>query len=119
MMLTTTNKLTRIAFALNGSLFLLGGILLLGDSKYAFAIIQLLAAVLNIAMLLKIRSTKTVNKLNYAILIMNVIVCLSIATDSFMSGKSYIQYAWILAAIVSFVALLIQRKKIRVSTDKG
>lgn len=111
--MTTKNKLARIAFALNGSLFLMGGILLAGDDKYAFALIQILAAVLNIAMLLRITNSKTVNKLNYAILIMNVVVCLSIAIDSFMVGKSYIQYAWIIAAVVSFVALLIQVKKNR------
>ena len=91
----------------------MGGILLAGDGKYAFALIQILTAVLNIAMLLRITNSKTVNKLNYAILIMNVVVCLSIAIDSFMVGKSYIQYAWIIAAIVSFVALLVQVKKNR------
>ena len=103
--------LTRVAFSLNGALFLLGGIVLIDEGKLVLGIIQLLASILNISMIIKISNKQKVEKLNYVILAMNVVVCLSIAIDYMLANTSYIQYVWILAAIVSLIALLIQMKK--------
>ena len=105
------NKLIKIAFLLNGLLFLVGGIVLINEGKLIFGIIQILASILNITMILKIRNKKTIEILNYLILAMNIIVCISIAVDNILANKSYIQFAWIIAAIVSLVAIIVQIKK--------
>lgn len=105
------NKLNIIAFLLNGILFLMGGILLINDGKLTFATIQVLASILNIIMVFKIRNKGKIEKLNYILLAMNIIVCIAIAIDYILEGKSYIQFVWIFAAILSLVALIIEMKK--------
>ena len=105
------NKLNTIAFSLNGLLFLMGGILLIDDGKLIFAVIQILAAILNIIMALQIKNKKNIKTLNFILLAMNVIVCISIAIDNILVGKSYIQYVWMIAAIISLVALILQLRK--------
>lgn len=112
-------KLTKIVFALNGFLFLMGGVLLISDNKLIFGIIQLVASVLNIGMILKFRDDRTMKKLNYATLAMNVIVCTSIAIDNILVGKMYIQYIWFFAAFMSLVALTIQVKKTKILPNHG
>lgn len=109
--LKTKNKLAKVAFVLNGVLFLMGGVLLIGEGKNVFGIIQFLASILNIAILLNFRNKRSVSKLNIAIFVINLLVCLSISLDYFLAGKSYIQYLYIVAAIISFVALRIQMER--------
>lgn len=105
------NKLNIIAYSLNGLLFLMGGVLLINDGKLIFATIQLLASILNIIMVLKIRKKRKIEKLNYIILAMNIIVCISVAIDYILANKSYIQFVWFFAAVLSFVALILQMKR--------
>ena len=68
----------------------MGGIVLIGDNKLVLGILQLLAPILNISMIVKIRNEKTSEKLNYAILVMNVIICISISIDYMLANTSYI-----------------------------
>ena len=117
--LKNNDLLTKVVFALSGILFFIGGMPLLGEDKVIFAIIQILASVLNISMLLEIRSKKTIKKLNYSILSMNVVVGLYVAVDHILSNESYIQYIWFIVAIASFVALIIQIKSNSRSRRRG
>ena len=64
--------------------------MLIGDNKLVLGILQLLAPILNISMIVKIRNEKTSEKLNYAILVMNVIICMSISIDYMLANTSYI-----------------------------
>lgn len=104
-------RLVSITFAINGFLFLMGGLSLIFEDKIIFGMIQLLASMLNILMIVKIRSEKPIVKLNLGVLVMNVIVCISIALDNMLADTSYIQYAWIVAAMASLVAFFIQIKR--------
>ena len=105
------SKYTRFAFSLNGFLFLIGGLTLFGDGKIIFGIVQIVAALVNILMVLNFIDRKTKENLNYVTLAMNVIVCISIAIDNILSGKTYIQFVWLIAAGVSLIAFIIQFKK--------
>ncbi|GAB5472658.1 MAG: hypothetical protein Mars2KO_07570 [Maribacter sp.] len=105
------DKLNSIAYALNGILFLMGGITLIDDGKLIFAAIQVLASILNIMMVLKIRKKGKIEKLNHIILAMNIVVCISVAVDYILANKSYIQFVWIFAALLSLVALILQMKR--------
>ncbi len=113
------NRLELVAFSLNGFLFLLGGVVLIDENKIVLGIIQLVSSLLNILMIVRIRNKKRVEKLNHAILVMNVIVCISVGIDYMLANKTYIQYAWFFAAVVSLVALIIQiRKKKTLSSNR-
>lgn len=105
-------RLEKIVYALNGFLFLLGTITLISDTKLIYGIIQLIAALLNFSMIVKFRNSKTEQKMHYAVLGMNVIVCCSIFIDHIQSGKKYIQYVWLLAAVASLIALFIKKVKL-------
>ncbi|MBX2841590.1 MAG: hypothetical protein KTR26_07445 [Flammeovirgaceae bacterium] len=45
---------------------------------------------------------------------MNIIVATSVSLDYYLSGKMYIQYAWVLAAVFSLVALIVEFRKRKV-----
>ncbi len=104
-------KLTRAAFLLNGFLFLMGGVDLVQNEKIVFAAIQLIASLLNFGVLAGFKNEKIKKNLNTLILLMNVVVSLSVGIDYHLSGKSFIQYAWYLAALVSIIALVVQLRK--------
>lgn len=73
--------------------------------------LQLLAAFLNLSMLVPFKSRPMKGKLELGILVMNILVALSIAIDYILIGKTYIQYAWMLVAIMSCVTLLIKLRR--------
>ena len=100
-------RLTKIVFGLNGVLFLLGGITLLEEAKVVLALIQLIAAITNLAMLPRFIPEARKVYLSIIVLIMNVVVNASIFYDYLMAGKQYIQYVWLLAALLSVVALVV------------
>lgn len=104
-------RITRAVFVLNGFLFLLGGVGLLNDGKIVFGIAQIIASVLNFGMLSKFRKTEYKYLLELLILVVNVIVCVLIAIDYIQMGKMYIQYMWIIAAIISTIALIVKLVK--------
>jgi len=86
------------------------------EDKPVFGIIQILASVPNFGVLLSSRNKTANEALKFSTLVMNIIVCLSIGIDAVLSGKTYIQYAWFLAALISTIALVIQLKKGRTAT---
>lgn len=112
------NKFSKIAFLLNGLLFLIAGIGLIKDSKLTLGILQLFAAMINLAMILNFKNEKIKRMLDYAILMMNIVVSLSIAVDYMLVGKSFIQYAWIIAAFVSLIALIKKRKALTSNSNR-
>lgn len=105
------HKLSTIVFVLNGILFFLGGIGLLGEGKVLFGAIQLVAGTSNLAILLGTRKSHRRHIINLVILLMNVLVAGSIAWDYTLAGKQYIQYAWLVAALMSTAAFAIQLRK--------
>lgn len=111
-------KLTDLAFVINGFVFLLGGSLLLEEGKSIMALIQWLAFLLNLAMVLKFWKRRVMERLSYSILFMNVVACLSMAIDAIISGKSFIQYAWILAALISIIALVIHYRNRQIGEER-
>ena len=104
-------KLNKLVFSLNGFLFLMGSITLFDEGKFGFGIVQLIAALINISMILNVKNVKVESNLNYAIMAMNVIVCISVGIDNILSGKTYLQYVWFIAAIMSSIALIVHIKK--------
>lgn len=103
--------LLRVSFLLSGFLMLMGGLSMLEQDKLAFAAIQLIAAALNLAILIRFKSTRLLKMLNKAILLMNVLVCASVGVDYTLAGKDYIQYVWFFAAVLSLVALQVRYNK--------
>ena len=111
-------RFIRLANLLNGLIFLLGAVALLKESKTVLAIPQLVASVLNFSLLLKIRNDKLALGMSIAVFVLNILVCLTIAVDYFLSGSSYIQYAWILAAVLSLIALIFLLKRFKNRPDE-
>ena len=96
-----------MVFLLNGFLFLMGGITLLEEAKVVLALIQLIAAVTNLAMLPRFIPEARKVYLSIIVLIMNMVVNASIFYDYLMAGKQYIQNVWLLASVLSLVALVV------------
>lgn len=105
------HKLSTIVFIINGLLFFLGGAGLLSEGKYVFGLIQVVAGISNMAILVGTRKSHRRHILNLVILLMNVLVAGSIAWDYTLAGKQYIQYAWLVAALMSLAAFAIQLRK--------
>lgn len=102
----------RITFLLNGFVFILNGVILTSDLKLIFGLIQILAGISNIIMLaVKIERTK--QKLYYLIFVLNILVALATSFDYFILGKKYIQYVWILIALLSLITLIMHSKKVK------
>ncbi|SRX74504.1 hypothetical protein [Aequorivita antarctica] len=106
-------KLFRFSFLLNAFIFLLGGLSLLEEGKYALAILQFVTALFNLFMLLKRISPKRRITLNYIILILNILVAASVALDYYFMGKEKIKYLWFFAAFMYTVALIVKVRKQR------
>ena len=104
-------KISRILFILNSFLFLISGIDLLTNNKLIFASLQIFAAMLNLSMIVEFKHKQINKKIELLVLVMNIIICIFMAFDYIQSGKSYIQYIWMFAAIMSAIALLIQLQK--------
>ena len=89
----------------------MGGIGLITDNKLIFGFLQILASVLNIYMLINFKNEKPTKNNELSVLILHIIVCISISVDFIHSGKLYIQYAWMIAALMSMMALVMQFRK--------
>ncbi len=104
-------KSARFLFILNGSLFLLGAFSLFEEGKYIQASVQAAAGIVNLIMLIRTRNRQWQLKGHMAIFLMNVLVCLLAAYDHYTSGKTYLQYVWLLSALLSVVAMVIFYRK--------
>ncbi len=100
----------KLVFALHGMLFFMGGILLIEEDKNILAVIQLSASVLNLSMLLTIQNKKLIDNIHFLILGMNAIICIAAVVINILPKKSYMHYAWFLAAIISLLVLAFQIK---------
>ena len=103
------SKFHRMAFVINGIVFMLGSMVFMEDNKPFFGIVLLLAGLVNLAGLIP----RLRNVTGFWVQIMNIIVAIITAWDYFDSGKKYIQYAWILvAAFSSFLFIQQYRNKL-------
>jgi len=95
---------------MNGLIFVLGSLVYFEESKVSFAALQIIAGIINFILLAK--SRKTINKVfNIAALALNIVVAISVSVDYFLSGKTYIQYLWMLTALFSAIALVVYLQK--------
>lgn len=92
-------------------MFLMGGVSLLEEGKTLLATIQLVAAGTNLAMIPRFIPDQKKRYLGMVVLAMNVVVNGSIFYDNLVAGKNYIQYVWLLAAVMSLVALVVMYRK--------
>ncbi|XOV93619.1 MAG: hypothetical protein ACFHWX_02690 [Bacteroidota bacterium] len=104
-------RLTKITFILNGTLFLLGGVAVIDEGNLALGLFQLFTSLLNYVMLIRFSNTRIRQGFEYAMYIMNIVIALLVAFEYIKMGKSYIQYAWILAAILSAFAFIVHVRK--------
>lgn len=104
-------KLKKAIFALNGCLFLLSGITACLDWKIVFGIIQIIAGLINLSFLLKRLTATQKNGLQILVYLMNIIVAITVALDYYNEGTEYIQYVWILTALISVIPLVIFLRK--------
>ena len=107
----TKAKLFRFSFLLNAFIFFIGGLSFLEEGKNTLAILQFVTALFNLFMLLKRLSPQLRIKLNYLILLLNILVAASVALDYHSMGRGAIIYPWIAAAIIYTVALIVQYRK--------
>ncbi|MDW3195352.1 MAG: hypothetical protein R8G66_23450 [Cytophagales bacterium] len=108
-----SKKGARFLFILNGILFLLGAYSLIDEAKFIHATVQGLAGIINLIMFVRTRNDLQQFKGHLMIFLMNVIICLMVAYDLHTSGKSYIQYVWLLSALFSMIAMVIFYRKER------
>lgn len=104
-------RLARFGFILGGLLFLMNGIAALSQTQFVFGLLQLVGALLNFGMLVKLKSIDAKQKLTNYIFGINSIIALVIAFQYVKTGGRYIQYVWILTAVVYMLALITKNKK--------
>lgn len=105
-------RLLLITFAMNGLLFLMGGLDFLDQGKTLFGTIQVVVGVANL-LFLALQKRRTRKSLDQAALLLNAVVCAVVAIDYFDQEKSLLPYAWVLAGIVSLVAFVVLSFKIK------
>lgn len=107
-------RFSRFLFLLNGSLFFLGALTVWPSGRFWLTLVHGLAAVFNGVAFLQFNYPRRKPVLNLLVLLMNVAVAGAVALDYHWSGAQYIQYAWVIAAIVSVIALFVQARKTKV-----
>lgn len=108
-------RITKGVFLLNGAVFLLSAVILFYDGKALFASLQMLAGISNVIMLMPV-DKKVRERFYYIVLVFNIAIALATSLDYFISGKKYIQYAWIIIAVFSFIPLI---KKVRKTSSNN
>ena len=108
-----TKKGARFLFILNGALFLLGAYSLIDDAKFIQATVQGLAGIINLIMFIRTKNDLQQFKGHLMIFLMNVIICLMVAYDLHTSGKTYIQFVWLLSAFLPLIAMVVFYRKER------
>lgn len=103
-------KFNRFTFILSGTVFTLGGLLLIMDGKLWLGLIQIVAGVFNYSAV-ALQKRQIQKKLEVMVLIFNILVSVSVAWDYILEQKQYLQYAWLLAAGLSLVAMIITLRK--------
>lgn len=106
-------RFARLAFGLNGALFLLASFSALQEDKPLLFAVQLIAGVVNLLVLAFSRKPGAVRRLNYLTFIMNFVVALVVAQDYRSGGTDYLHYVWYLVALFSIVALVVVLRKER------
>ena len=104
-------KVAKIAFIINGFLFLMNGIVLINENQLLFGLLYLLAVIFNFGMLYNFKNFKVNESFDYVIFVLNIIISIIVAIQYIQAGKSYIQYAWFIAALFSTIALILKIKK--------
>jgi ABC-type transport system involved in cytochrome c biogenesis permease subunit len=113
-------RFARVAFGLNGALFLLASFDAFEAGKSTLGGVQLVAGIVNLLLLLFSHGRRGVARwLNYLTFIMNCLVALAVASDYRSSGTVYLHYVWYLVAIVSIVALFTTMRKEKKASGAG
>jgi len=99
-------KLYKVPTILNAFLFVFSGFTFIGSNKILFGIIQIVAGSLNLILLPNRIPQKTKTIFSYLVFVFNIIVAVTISIDYFNAGKEYIQYVWIVVALISLFALI-------------
>ena len=105
------NNITKLTFIINALVFFTGGMELIAEEKLTFSIVQFVAGICNFLMIFSFSKKKPKVLLNYFILIMNVIAASSVSIYYFTTGGRYIQYAWMLVAVMSAIVIFIHKRK--------
>lgn len=109
------SSLKKILPLLNASLFGLGGLIYFDSGKNFLAYCCLVAGIF---MLLNLTITST--KYTATIFIISALIALLVAFDFWFAGKKYIQYAWLLVALVnSTTAIIYYRRSILKPNQKN
>ncbi len=103
-------RLLLITFAMNGLLFVMGGLDFLDQGKTFFGSIQVVVGLANL-LFLALQKKRTRKLLDQVALLLNAMVCTVVAIDYFEQGKGLLPYAWILAGLVSITAILVLSNK--------
>ena len=94
-------------------LFLLGAYSLIEEAKFIQATVQGLAGIITLIMFIRTKNDLQQFKGHLMIFLMNVIICLMVAYDLHTSGKTYIQFVWLLSALLSLIAMGVFYRKER------
>ena len=108
-------KINLFTFILSGILFVMGGLLLILEDKTWLGVIQVIAGAFNFGVAI-LKSRKFKSWLELVILFFNILVAASVAWDYILEGKKYLQYAWIMAALLSAIAMIITLRKRKLSS---
>lgn len=101
-------RISLVTLIMSGMLFLVGGLDYLDQGKLAFGTFQALAGLANL-ILAFFKRRDSAKKLDQIALIFNLLTCILIAIDYFREGKQFLPYAYLLASLFSFLALMINR----------
>ncbi len=97
---------------LNFGIFLTGAFSFITAGKWIFGGIQLITALLNGYVGLRVKQEKErIPLLFFGLCFFNVLTALVIALDYYQEGSDYLHFAWIFVAMVSVISFIIQQKK--------
>jgi len=107
-----TNLPVKIGLILGAIMFFVNGVSDILNDRSIFGIIQLVGAALNSIMLFRLKSITVSQSIEYIIFFVNSIVALIIAYDYIKSGADYIQYVWILTALLYILVIFVKRRRV-------
>lgn len=107
----TKTRMRIFSFLITCCVFITGGIEMLGEHKPFFALVQFIAGTCNFLVVFLNRKLTLKLLFEYLILILNVFAAITVSVYYFSIGSNYIQYAWILVAILSVIAIIITARR--------
>ena len=103
------NKLLKITYITGAVAFISGGIDAYIQQKLLLGLLLIFAGVINVFMILTFNYKRELT--GVAAYGLNIVTAVVISINYFQSGSKFIQYAWILLAVLTIIALIIQLNK--------